>query len=87
MESSKRDSYFLHILCLSAIAYSGGMAIRPCPICRKPTEWEGNASKPFCSERCRIQDLGAWSSESYGLPAKPEEDGEGWGEGEDSEGS
>jgi len=57
------------------------MLIRPCPICRKPTAWEGNAWKPFCSERCKIKDLGAWSSESYRVPEKPsEEDGEGWSE-------
>jgi len=62
------------------------MVLRPCPCCRIPTSWEGNAFKPFCSERCRTQDLGAWSSESYRIPEKPqEEDGEGWtGAGEDS---
>jgi len=55
------------------------MTLRPCPICRTPTAWEGNPSKPFCSERCRLKDLGAWSSESYRVPEKPqEEDGEGW---------
>ncbi len=59
------------------------MPTRPCPICRKPTAWEGNPHKPFCSERCRIQDLGAWSREDYCLPAKPEEEeGEGWSEAE-----
>ena len=55
------------------------MAIRPCPICRTPTEWEGNPWKPFCSERCKIRDLGAWSSEGYRVESKPEaEEGEGW---------
>lgn len=55
------------------------MVLRPCPTCRTPTSWEGNAFKPFCSERCRIQDLGAWSSESYRIPEKPQEEGgEGW---------
>ncbi len=55
------------------------MVLRPCPTCRKPVPWEGNPFKPFCSERCRTQDLGAWSSESYRLPAKPEEEaGESW---------
>ena len=58
-----------------------GMILRPCPVCRKPTAWEGNAFKPFCSERCQTRDLGAWSSESYRVPEKPqEEDGEGWTE-------
>ena len=55
------------------------MVLRPCPSCRIPTSWEGNAFKPFCSERCRTQDLGAWSSESYRIPEKPQEEaGEGW---------
>lgn len=55
------------------------MVSRPCPTCRKPTLWEGNPWKPFCSERCKIKDLGAWASESYRLEAKPEEgDSEGW---------
>ncbi len=41
--------------------------------------WEGNPHKPFCSERCRLLDLGAWSSEAYRIPAKPqEEEGESW---------
>ncbi len=57
------------------------MTLRPCPICRKPTAWEGNSYKPFCSERCQTQDLGAWASESYALEAKPEEElGEAWSE-------
>jgi uncharacterized protein len=33
-----------------------------------------NRWRPFCSERCRITDLGAWASESYRIPAKPGED-------------
>ena len=36
-----------------------------CPICRKPTDSEANADFPFCSERCRLLDLGNWSSEKY----------------------
>ena len=27
-----------------------------------------NPSRPFCSERCRMIDLGAWASESYRIP-------------------
>lgn len=55
------------------------MTIRPCPLCRKPVDWDQNGFRPFCSERCRTQDLGAWSSESYRVPEKPEEEtGEGW---------
>lgn len=53
-----------------------------CPICRKETLWEGNPSRPFCSERCRLIDLGAWVSEEYRVPGdkkpagEPDEEGE-----------
>jgi endogenous inhibitor of DNA gyrase (YacG/DUF329 family) len=36
-----------------------------CPICRRPTNSETDADFPFCSERCRLVDLGNWSSEKY----------------------
>ncbi len=36
-----------------------------CPICRRPTNSETDADFPFCSERCRLVDLGNWASEKY----------------------
>jgi uncharacterized protein len=36
-----------------------------CPICKRPTDSERDAEFPFCSERCRLLDLGAWSAEKY----------------------
>ncbi len=36
-----------------------------CPICRRPTESETDRYFPFCSERCRMADLGAWASGEY----------------------
>jgi uncharacterized protein len=36
-----------------------------CPICKKPTDSDKDAEFPFCSERCRLLDLGAWSAEKY----------------------
>lgn len=36
-----------------------------CPICRNSTDSERDDSFPFCSERCRSLDLGAWASEKY----------------------
>jgi len=36
-----------------------------CPHCATPTHWEGNPHRPFCSERCRLIDLGAWADEEY----------------------
>ena len=35
-----------------------------CPICRKEVAGE-NPDFPFCSERCRILDLGNWASGKY----------------------
>jgi uncharacterized protein len=36
-----------------------------CPICKRPTDSEKDADFPFCSDRCRLLDLGAWASEKY----------------------
>jgi len=36
-----------------------------CPICKKWVEWKDNPFRPFCSERCKLIDLGAWVSEEY----------------------
>ena len=36
-----------------------------CPICRKSTDSESSSDFPFCGERCRLIDLGNWSSEKY----------------------
>lgn len=40
-----------------------------CPSCRREVRWEGNPWRPFCSERCRTLDLGAWAAEKYRIPA------------------
>ncbi len=47
-----------------------------CPTCRRATPWAGNPLRPFCSERCKLTDLGNWASERYGIPGErvlPEE--------------
>ena len=36
-----------------------------CPNCKKETAWEENPFRPFCSERCRLIDLGKWASDEY----------------------
>ena len=44
-----------------------------CPACGKPAVLgAANRWRPFCSERCRLTDLGGWASESYRIPAAPE---------------
>lgn len=41
-----------------------------CPQCGKPVEWSPQSRwRPFCSERCKTIDLGAWASEAYRVPA------------------
>lgn len=40
-----------------------------CPQCGKPAEWTPeNRFRPFCSERCKLIDLGAWAAEAYRVP-------------------
>jgi len=39
-----------------------------CPTCRRVTPWDGNRYRPFCSERCKLRDLGNWASERYRVP-------------------
>lgn len=43
-----------------------------CPICQKEVKI-GDPEMPFCSERCRLIDLGNWASEKYVIstPADP----------------
>lgn len=46
-----------------------------CPRCGKQVAWdEKNAFRPFCSERCKLFDLGAWASEQYRVPVQEERD-------------
>ena len=50
-----------------------------CPRCGMAVEWTPeNFYRPFCSERCKLIDLGAWAAESYRVPfAQQDEDDEG----------
>jgi uncharacterized protein len=44
-------------------------AMVKCPTCRRPVEWsEASAYRPFCSDRCRLIDLGAWLTEQHKIP-------------------
>ena len=46
-----------------------------CPLCHKEVEFGGNPFRPFCSERCKMIDLGRWAGEDYRVPSleKPPE--------------
>jgi uncharacterized protein len=50
-----------------------------CPQCGAPVKWEAASKyRPFCSQRCRQLDLGAWASEEYRVAADapPDDDQE-----------
>lgn len=54
-----------------------------CPHCGKKSVWStDNTFRPFCSERCKLIDLGSWADEAYrvsgeeGDATKPSEDHE-----------
>jgi endogenous inhibitor of DNA gyrase (YacG/DUF329 family) len=45
-----------------------------CPTCQRTTQFApDNPWRPFCSERCRLIDLGAWASEKFRVPAQAED--------------
>jgi endogenous inhibitor of DNA gyrase (YacG/DUF329 family) len=45
----------------------------PCPTCGGPSLYAPeNRWRPFCSERCRSIDFGAWATERYRVPVKPD---------------
>jgi endogenous inhibitor of DNA gyrase (YacG/DUF329 family) len=49
-----------------------------CPTCGQSFEFDNSPAKPFCSERCRLIDLGGWLSEKHSIPVvRKEEDEEG----------
>lgn len=45
-----------------------------CPTCQKPTTWQDNLYRPFCSERCKLIDFGEWASESYKITGNLSDD-------------
>jgi len=55
------------------------MSVQPrlvsCPTCGKGVAWTpANDWRPFCSERCKLIDLGAWATERYRVPVVEEKD-------------
>lgn len=47
-----------------------------CPICKKETTWEENPWRPFCSERCKLIDLGKWASDGYSIEGEKKKEEE-----------
>lgn len=41
-----------------------------CPNCKKKFEYYSSEFRPFCSEKCRLIDLGQWLDESYTVPVQ-----------------
>ena len=40
-----------------------------CPTCQAALKWSAdNPHRPFCSERCKLIDLGAWADETHVIP-------------------
>jgi endogenous inhibitor of DNA gyrase (YacG/DUF329 family) len=55
---------------MTAVSRSGTPRFVPCPTCGRPASFDpANRWRPFCYERCRGADLGAWASESFRVPA------------------
>ncbi|MEW8403022.1 MAG: DNA gyrase inhibitor YacG [Candidatus Thiodiazotropha sp.] len=49
----------------------------PCPTCGKPVTWSADAVwRPFCSERCRLIDLGDWLDENHRISEPRDGDSE-----------
>jgi uncharacterized protein len=49
------------------------MLVVKCPTCGEVVKYENNEFRPFCSERCKLLDFGAWADERYNLPAESSE--------------
>jgi endogenous inhibitor of DNA gyrase (YacG/DUF329 family) len=47
----------------------------PCPTCKGESLYDAsNPFRPFCSERCKNMDFGAWADEGFRVAADPEPD-------------
>jgi len=54
---------------------AGKFKVVACPTCGKDVEWRPESVwRPFCSERCKLIDLGEWATEKFKVPME-ESDG------------
>ncbi|MEO5357595.1 MAG: DNA gyrase inhibitor YacG [Nitrospirae bacterium YQR-1] len=42
-----------------------------CPICGKEVKWQDSPYRPFCTQRCKLTDLGKWADGEYRIAAGP----------------
>jgi endogenous inhibitor of DNA gyrase (YacG/DUF329 family) len=47
-----------------------------CPVCGKEGVWKDSPFRPFCSERCRLIDLGEWISGGYRISTPQDDESE-----------
>jgi endogenous inhibitor of DNA gyrase (YacG/DUF329 family) len=44
-----------------------------CPTCQAAVAWTPDSRwRPFCSQRCKLIDMGQWASESYRVAGEPD---------------
>ena len=53
-----------------AVQGDATMPIVKCPTCGRDCEFTGNEFRPFCSERCKLLDFGAWADEEFAIPSE-----------------
>jgi endogenous inhibitor of DNA gyrase (YacG/DUF329 family) len=59
----------------SATSDSVKRTLVSCPQCGANVVWDATSRyRPFCSERCKMIDLGAWATESYKIPVSEDKD-------------
>lgn len=60
----------------SSVTFDFGGLMR-CPTCKRPVDPSAaNQFRPFCSERCRLADLGQWAGETYRVTGGKHDDHE-----------
>jgi hypothetical protein len=72
LETTSQESYYsiLHLAFRALNLFV--MPLVKCPTCGREAEYTGNEFRPFCSERCKLIDFGAWADEEFALPAETE---------------
>ena len=76
-----RIALWIHLCQFKSGANVVGMKVK-CPTCKIRIEYEGNPHRPFCSDRCRLIDIGEWASESFKVPICPHQSAENESESE-----